>query len=92
MVTKWDLLQADLDAARSKVDRIVDEIKWLEETPLWEPDGTDGGAGPMRCGTCGKELPTEADFAKHYTVPDIRFRNLGHCPTRDEHRIGPKHP
>ena len=31
------------------------------------------------CSTCGHYLATEADFAKHYVVSDVRYFNLGSC-------------
>lgn len=31
------------------------------------------------CSQCGEMLETEADFAKHYTVPDVQYFNLGTC-------------
>jgi hypothetical protein len=45
----------------------------LEATPY-----TANGIGA--CSKCGKELETEADFAKHYVISDLRYLNLGYCP------------
>jgi hypothetical protein len=81
MATKWDILQARLQLAKEEVANREAEIEWLETTPLWAPGSF--AAQPMRCGTCGTELPTEAAFAQHYVVPDPRYLNLGHCPTKD---------
>lgn len=36
----------------------------------------------LSCGGCGTYLPTEADFARHFTVPDATFLNLGDCPAK----------
>lgn len=33
------------------------------------------------CSKCGTALATEADFAQHFVVPDVRYLNLGQCPT-----------
>lgn len=43
----------------------------LENTPF-------GGA----CSGCSEPLATEADFAKHFTIPDARFKNVGYCPEK----------
>jgi hypothetical protein len=32
------------------------------------------------CSGCGEMLHTEADFARHFIVPDVRYVNLGFCP------------
>jgi hypothetical protein len=34
----------------------------------------------LTCSGCGTLLPTEADFAQHFTIKDERFLNLGECP------------
>lgn len=34
---------------------------------------------PVPCSGCGENLFTEADFAKHFEVPDPRYKNVGHC-------------
>lgn len=34
------------------------------------------------CSYCGIILMTEADFAKHFVLPDARYLNLGYCPVR----------
>lgn len=51
----------------------ADQRAALEATPY-------GGNG---CSRCGASFATEADFARHYIVPDARYLNLGYCPTRD---------
>jgi hypothetical protein len=73
MKTRWDWLQNKLAEARYEVARLEKEIKYLKETPF-----TANGTGA--CSKCGEPLPTEADFAKHFTVPDFRYPNLGYCP------------
>jgi hypothetical protein len=39
---------------------------------------------PGACSVCGTPLPTEADFAKHFVLRDVRYLGLGDCP-RDEY-------
>lgn len=75
MRTKWEILQDLREEATRKLARLEAEIKWLEETPF-----TANGTGS--CSGCDQVLPTEADFAKHYVVPDERYYNLGYCPSR----------
>lgn len=57
--------------ATTKWDLISDtERTALNATPF-------GGA----CSACGQVLATEGDFARHFIVPDARYRNLGWCPS-----------
>lgn len=57
----------------TKWDLLSDyERKIYSETPF-----TANGTG--LCSTCGEKLNTEADFAKHYIITDIRYLNLGYC-------------
>jgi hypothetical protein len=35
---------------------------------------------PVPCTLCEADLVTEADFARHFTIPDLRYWNLGDCP------------
>jgi hypothetical protein len=35
---------------------------------------------PVLCPGCAEPLVTEADFARHFTIPDLRYWNLGWCP------------
>jgi hypothetical protein len=73
MRTKWDILQERLEEAKLVVQRLEDEIKYLENTPF-----VVNGTG--ECSGCREVLATEKDFAKHFLIPDERFLNLGNCP------------
>lgn len=75
--TKWTVFQERLAAARSAVQDLEDEIMYMETTPF-----TSNGTG--ECSKCGTHLATEADFAKHFDVPDARLYNLGTCPGSGE--------
>jgi hypothetical protein len=75
MRTKWDILQERADKLRSDLAAIEANMAWMTEVPF-----TANGAG--KCSACGEELKTEADFAKHFLVPDERFLNLGECPNK----------
>lgn len=37
---------------------------------------------PVACNTCGWEMKTEGEFARHYVVTDIDYTNLGTCWTK----------
>jgi hypothetical protein len=54
-----------------------DERVRFEKTPF--TNGNDG-----RCSVCGEVIKTEADFAKHFEISDIRYLNLGYCPKQLE--------
>jgi hypothetical protein len=42
------------------------------------------------CSQCGEKLATEADFAKHFIIPDLRYFNLGYCPVTKKLRLSDK--
>ena len=42
------------------------------------------GSGFMKCSGCGEKIVTEADFAKHFIIPDVRYFNLGNCPNKEK--------
>ena len=50
------------------------ERRALDATPF--SDGTQG------CSVCHTPPPTAGDVARHYLVPDLRYKNLGECPTK----------
>jgi hypothetical protein len=75
--TKWTWLQKRLAAAQAEVDALAAQVQGLENTAL----NADGSA--TKCTKCGVELFTEADFAKHFIVPDPRYLNYGHCPQHE---------
>ncbi len=54
-----------------------DVIHPVERTML---DAIPFGDGTLTCSKCGITLPTEGAFARHYTVNDARYLNLGSCP------------
>jgi len=63
----------------TKADLITaEELAELDRTPFLDHNGQPG-----RCSICQTELPTEGDFARHFTVPDPNYKNLGYCPNRD---------
>lgn len=80
MHTKWEILQSRLAEAKEKFADLEREIKGLETTPC---DLRCGGVFYPDYGGCGEYFETEADFAKHFVIPDTRFLNLGWCPHSD---------
>jgi hypothetical protein len=60
----------------TKWDMLGDRTRaYLERVPTrreYEP--------VMTCSACNTPLPTEADFARHFVLPDLRYWNLGDCP------------
>ncbi|MFJ8699488.1 hypothetical protein [Streptomyces ardesiacus] len=55
----------------TKWELITNEVDraWMERTPFGYP-----------CVACGEWLATEADFAKHFEIPDPAYKNTGNCP------------
>jgi hypothetical protein len=55
---------------QTKWDLVTEsEREWMLKTPF-------GG----QCIGCNQPLATEADFAKHFIIPDPIYKNLGYCP------------
>jgi hypothetical protein len=73
--SKWDILQERRKKAQEEANNIATQLQGLALTPF--KDGVTG-----RCSGCGALLQTEADFAKHFLIPDERFLNLGYCPNK----------
>jgi hypothetical protein len=79
--TKWSILAkrhvellAELEDVQRKLDESDRYIAGLSRTKCG-----------LTCGGCGILLETEEDFAKHFTIPDSRYLNLGDCPTGKKH-------
>jgi len=68
--TKWEILDATKKGLLAAYQKVIDEMRGMEETVF--------SGGP--CGGCGAPLETEADFARHFVIFDERLRNLGECP------------
>lgn len=72
--TKWDILEDRANRAHEEYLKLMGELEGLEKTQF--------RTGEQRCRSCGAKLRTEADFAKHYLVPEERYSNIGFCPNR----------
>lgn len=71
MATKWSILQERLDLLEAQAAGARAYLEGLNGTPCG-----------LTCAGCGTELVTEGDFARHFTIPDSRFLNLGDCPRK----------
>lgn len=40
----------------------------------------DSSGGPGACSGCRESLSTEGAIARHFTLPDARYWNVGNCP------------
>jgi hypothetical protein len=70
MRTKWEILEARIAAAKKELEQLEAQKNWLMTVRF-----------DAECTHCGQELETEADFAKHFLIPDERLINTGHCRT-----------
>lgn len=62
--------KVNADTPLTKWNLLSDEERvWAENTPF-----------VTKCSGCGVMLETEADFAKHFVISDVRLFNLGTCP------------
>jgi hypothetical protein len=60
----------------TKWDLLGDEDRAAyERTPLSQPDGS-----PVTCPHCNTPMTTEAAFAQHFVITDLRYWNVGDCP------------
>lgn len=69
--TKWSILEARLIELNDAANALAAEMASLARTRC-----------DLHCSGCRAYLATEADFAKHFIVPNPRFLNLGECPQR----------
>lgn len=67
--TKWSVLQGRLARLEADAAALRAELDGMARTPF-----------DQRCAGCGTLLDTEADFAAHFVVDDLRYLNLGACP------------
>jgi len=69
--TKWSILEAQADALERQAADIRAGMAAMWRIQIY-----------AQCPNCGEVLVTEADFARHFTVPDPRYLNLGDCPDK----------
>lgn len=67
--TKWEILNARLESARAEVERLESEMRGMENTP-----------DNAKCTGCGEQFTTNADFARHFKIPNETYLNTGYCP------------
>lgn len=73
--TKWSILQARLARLEADAKKIREELETVEKTSF----------GSI-CTGCGVLLNAEADFWRHFTIPDSRFLNIDYCPNPQGNR------
>lgn len=61
----------------TKWDLLGDAARAAYERMTIHADG-----GPVLCAGCAEVLVTEADFARHFVIPDLRYWNVGDCPNQ----------
>lgn len=69
--SKWTILVARLAELEAETEKARSQLKGLDETPCG-----------LRCSGCDAMLATEGDFARHFSIPDSRYLNLGDCPVK----------
>lgn len=82
MTVKAEIKYGRLNITRLEIIDVPEKItKWdlLSEEEKESYKNTPFGNGIRACSRCQTPLPTEADFAKHYIIDDLRYINLGHC-------------
>ena len=72
MKTKWEILTERVEGLEERLALEKHRLEALENTPC-----------NITC-ACGHFMATEADFAKHFVIPDQRYLNLGNCPILDK--------
>jgi len=70
MRTKFEIMKAREAALKEALEAIQHRLEAEENTPCG-----------LSC-DCGQYFETEADFAKHFIIPDEHFLNLGECPVK----------
>lgn len=63
------------DTPITKWDLLGDEDRLAVEDAPMSPDNTE-----VHC-ACGVDVSTEGRFLRHYVLPDLRYWNLGECPS-----------
>jgi Zn-dependent peptidase ImmA (M78 family) len=72
MRTKWEILEARIAAAKKELEQLEAQKNWLMTVRF-----------DAECTHCGQELETEADFAKHFLIPDRTSHQHRPLPDRD---------
>ena len=67
--TKWEILSAQLETARAEVERLESYMRGMENTP-----------DNVKCSGCGEQFRVNADFARHFKIPNEQLLNMGYCP------------
>jgi hypothetical protein len=77
LANKWPTVDAERRGYTTKWDYLDED----ERRAANAQSCTNSEGKYLRCGGCGTPHHTEGDFARHYRLVDIRWLNLGNCPT-----------
>ena len=67
--TKWEILNARAEKMRKELTELESYMRGMENTP-----------DNARCTGCGEQFTTNADFARHFKIPNEVYLNTGYCP------------
>ncbi|QOI67635.1 hypothetical protein SEA_BEUFFERT_268 [Streptomyces phage Beuffert] len=67
--TKWEILEARAEKLRKELSELESYMRGMENTP-----------DNAKCTGCGEQFVTNADFARHFKIPNETYLNTGYCP------------
>lgn len=67
--TKWEILSAEIAEKRAELEKLESYMRGMENTP-----------DNAKCSGCDEQFRTNADFARHFKIPNERLLNTGYCP------------
>ncbi len=67
--TKWEILEARAEKLRKELTELEDYMRGMENTP-----------DNVKCSGCGEQFRVNADFARHFKIPNEQLLNTGYCP------------
>jgi hypothetical protein len=67
--TKWEILEARAEKMREELAELESYMRGMENTP-----------DNAKCTGCGEQFRVNADFARHFKIPNEQLLNTGYCP------------
>jgi hypothetical protein len=67
--TKWEILSARAEKMRKELEDLESYMRGMENTP-----------DNVKCSGCGEQFRVNADFARHFKIPNEQLLNTGYCP------------
>lgn len=71
--TKWEILNARAEKMRKELTELENYIQGMENTP-----------DNVKCSGCGEQFRVNADFARHFKIPNEQYLNTGYCPNSQQ--------